>query len=878
VVIGGGAAGTLTAVRLADEAGRRHRALDITIVEPRDVLGGGVAYSTDDSRHLLNVPARSMSAYPEDGDHFVRWLVASDGGPVDPCAFVSRGRYGRYLGHVLDQARRRTPWVTVVHRKARAVDLHTVGRRCRVHLDCGDELVADAVVLAVGHLGPELSWVPARLQASERFVADPWAPGTLDDIDPAGDVLVVGTGLTMVDTVRALDRPGRTVHAVSRHGVIPHRHVAGALPAMEAPELGPTPPTLAELHDILAAHVAKSVARHGDWRPAIDSIRTLTPALWAGLSDTDRAEFVALDARQWEAARHRVPPASADAVDAARAAGRLVLRRASVSDAAETDSGLEVTLSDGSTVHVAAVVNCAGPCSTPATSTDPLIQSLLGQGLARGGPLGIGLDTASDGRLRDATGDVSVPVWTLGSLRRGTLWESTAMPEIRQQAAALAKAVLGPAATRDDRPVDQWGLGLSTSPEAADAWCHGLQAIATLQRGADAALREAVAADPGFAIAHATLALVGHEWGTGVDVDASLRAAVETAARRADERERSFVQVVSTRLTAASAAADRDLRRHLREHPRDALAVSMALPTIAFSGLTGPVAESWALAERLAPSYGDDWWFAGMLAFVRQEQERWDDAERLSVRSLREEPAAGHAVHARTHVFYETGSHRDGLAWLDGWITGDGAANEYRAHFSWHAAMHELAVDDVAAARARYDTQLAPRHVAGARALVDSASMLWRSSLGGQWPGDVPIGEVLATVPSCLLDHPATAFAAMHAVIGLAAAGDADAIGRLRSFAAGHADPTYGEVIVPMCDGFAAYVRGEPSVAARHLAGAETGAGRLGGSAAQQEVIAETRLQALIDAGEHDEARRVLEARLDRRPRPSETRRIATLR
>jgi uncharacterized NAD(P)/FAD-binding protein YdhS len=878
VVIGGGAAGTLTAARLVDEAGRRHRTLDVTIVEPRPVLGGGVAYSTDDSRHLLNVPARSMSAYPEDGEHFTRWLAATQGRPADPRGFVSRGRYGRYLGHVLDEARRRTPWVTVTHSRARAVDLTPLGRRSWVRLDSGEELVADAVVLGVGHLGPELSWVPEQLRCSSRFVNDPWAPQALDDIDPAGDVLVVGTGLTMVDTVRVLDRPGRVVHGVSRHGVMPHRHVAGTLPAMEAPELGPTPPTLAQLHEIVAAHITKSLARHGDWRPAIDSIRALASSLWTGLSDADRAEFVALDARQWDAARHRVPPASADVIDAALAAGRLRLRQASVSDVIETETGLEVALSDGASVQVAAVVNCAGPCGTPATSTDPLVRSLLEQGLARGGPLGLGLDTAPDGRLRDSSGDAAGSVWTLGSLRRGTLWETTAIPEIRAQAAALAKSVLGPVAARDDRPVDQWGLGLSTTPDAAAAWRRGLHAIATLQSGADVALREAVALDPGFAVAHATLALIGHEWGTPVDVDASLRAAVSTAGFRGDERERSFVQTVVTRLTTDAATADRDLRRHLREHPRDALAVSVALPTIAFSGLTGPVSESWALAEQLAPSYGDDWWFAGMLAFVRQEQERWDDAERLSVRSLREVPAAGHAVHARTHVFYETGCHVEGLSWLDEWITGAGTSSEYRAHFSWHAAMHELAVDDVAAARDRYSAQLAPRHVVGPRALVDAASMLWRSQLGGEWPGEVPIGEVLATVPACLLDHPATAFAAMHAVVGHAAAGDAEAIERLRSFAAGHRDPTYGEVIVPMCDGFAAYVRGEPAVAARHLAVVEPAASRLGGSAAQQEVIAETRLQALIDAGQVDEARRVLETRLDRRPRPSETRRLASLR
>jgi uncharacterized NAD(P)/FAD-binding protein YdhS len=874
-VIGAGAAGTLAAARLIEEAGRRPRPIDVTLIDPRPAVGRGVAYSTDDDRHLLNVPVRKMSAYPEDAEHFARWLRGQDD-EVDHCAFVARGRYGDYLAHVLDEAQRRTPWASVRHLRDRVVDLGHDGR-CRLTLASGGVVEVDGVVLAVGHLGSELSWVPDSLRESARLVADPWAVGGLDHVEPDGDVLLVGTGLTMVDAVRVLDRPGRVIHATSRHGVLPHAHVAGQLPVMEAPELSSATPTLAELHEVMDRHIEKAIARYGDWRPAIDSIRAMTSRLWAGLSAADRAEFVALDARQWDAARHRIPPASAIALEQARTQDRLVLHTARVVDAVETDDGVDVTLSDGTTVRVSAVVNCAGPSGDPGESTDPLVRSLVERGLARRGPLGMGFDTTDDGALRDSLGRAEIPVWTLGSLRRGTLWESTAIPEIRDQAAALAKQLLGPAPAADRRPRDPFDLPLSTTPEAADAWCRALDAICSLRGGAAQALGEAVQADPGFAIAHAALALVGHEWGAPVDVDGCLNAAVDAALHRGDARERSFVQTVVSRLTGGTQAGDRDLIRHVEEFPRDALAVSLALPTIAFSGLTQPVAQSWALAERLAPSYGDDWWFAGMLAFVRQEQQRWDDAERLATRSMREHPASGHAAHARTHVFYETGDHLGGLRWMDEWIGAFGAEMQYAAHYSWHAALHELAVDDGAAVRRRYAAQLAPPVVAGPRALVDSASLLWRCRLAGEWPGDLPIAAVLSTVPSCLIEHPTTAFAAMHAVVALAAAGDLDALGRLRTFAASNPDPTYAELIVAMCDGFAAHVRGEPALAAQHLAVVVPCADRLGGSAAQQEVIAETMVDALVASGQHDRARRFLQARLDRRPRPSERRQLAAL-
>ena len=129
------------------------------------------------------------------------------------------------------------------------------------------------------------------------------------------------------------------------------------------------------------------------------------------------------------------------------------------------------------------------------------------------------------------------------------------------------------------------------------------------------------------------------------------------------------------------------------------------------------------------PHYGDDWWFTGLLAFARQDQRRFAEAERLAEHSLALEPRGGTAVHARTHVYYETGEHAAGLRWLDPWIATSGRDATHRAHFSWHAALHELALDDTSAVLGRYQRQLAPPAVVGTRALVDSASLLWRCQI-----------------------------------------------------------------------------------------------------------------------------------------------------
>ena len=215
----------------------------------------------------------------------------------------------------------------------------------------------------------------------------------------------------------------------------------------------------------------------------------------------------------------------------------------------------------------------------------------------------------------------------------------------------------------------------------------------------------------------------------------------------------------------------------MRLFPRDALAVSVAVPTVAFGGLTSGT-QTAELVESLGRTYGDDWWYAGQLAFVRQDQERWAEAEELSSYALSVEPSSGHAVHARAHVFYETGDHAAGLAWLDEWIRTRGPEANHRSHFSWHAALHELMQDDVEAVRRRYARELDPSVVSGSRVVVDSGALLWRGRVTGAWTDDLPVAEVRAHAPAEWLTAPPTPFAAMHSAVLLAADGDAAALTR----------------------------------------------------------------------------------------------------
>jgi uncharacterized NAD(P)/FAD-binding protein YdhS len=125
--------------------------------------------------------------------------------------------------------------------------------------------------------------------------------------------------------------------------------------------------------------------------------------------------------------------------------GLLTVRAASVAAATDSGGSLVVGLSDGTSVRADLVVNCTGRYGAVESGADPLVAALLARGAARRDPLGLGLATQRGGRLASAE---DLPAWTLGPLRRGELWESTAIPEIRDQAAEIARAILARACAR----------------------------------------------------------------------------------------------------------------------------------------------------------------------------------------------------------------------------------------------------------------------------------------------------------------------------------------------------------------------------------------------------------------------------------------------
>lgn len=911
VVVGAGAAGVLTALHLTREASRRATPLEIVLVDPVDRWGRGTAFGTAEEQHLLNVPASGMSALPQDPSHFVTWRVRQ-GQSGDPYDFAPRREFARYLDETLTAAAGQAGGeVSVEHRRTRAVSCRrSSGDPSRVVVTTADghDLAADAVVIAPGLPAAGDHWAPDSLRDSAFFVPDPWAPGALDvvrrDRVGPGDVLLVGTGLTMVDVTLSLTdvtaRPDRVVRAISRSGRVPATHAPTLKPAA-IPDVGDWGSTWEEIHPRVIEHIEGVERAIGDWRPAVDGLRFQVAHLWARLSESDRERFVFEEAGRWNLVRHRMAPTSRVALRELRHAGCLDIGVGEVRDAAPLpQGGLRVTLADGTIRDVGWVVNCTGPRHDVRTLANPLIDDLLRPredgALATVATAGMGVCT-SNGRLIDEHGSTASPLWTLGALRRGELWESTAVPEIRAQALALATDILDavaplPRRLEDGRlvpgthpiarPRDPLGLPLSTTAEAAALYNQGLERVMLLQDGGEELIRQATVLDPDFALAHAALAMLGHEAGATGDVRASLVAARDAITRRGDDRERSLVDVVGRRVADARNSGAHALLRHIEDHPRDVLAVSAAVPTIAFSGIIDVQQEAWDLVERLAPSYGDHWWFISLLAFTRQDQGRFDEAGALAESALACEPSSGHAVHALTHVLYETGQHETGREWLDHWVAASGRSASHRAHFSWHAALHELALGDTEAVRHRYYSQLAPPAVCGVRALIDSASLLWRWRVTTtDWfaseSAPPPVEPVLAAVGDALLDDPASPFVALHAALAHATSGDLGRLGRLAARCRAADEAPTREVVAPLCDALIAVREERWTDAVDGLQAALPRLVTVGGSAAQREIIEETLVLALVRSGRHAQAAGIVDARLDRRPSALDVRRRIVL-
>ena len=434
IIIGGGASGVLLAYQLLQnhEFGFR-----VTLIERRSEIGRGPAYHTSNPEHVLNVRAANMSALPDDPDHFWRWLSNRAEGPLcpDPYCFVPRRSYGDYLASLttpFTSSESTPPRLTIV--QGQCVDLLEGPAEVTVTLADGSHHVGDVAILATGNESPV---------AKFPCDADPWAPPAAA-VDKETTVLILGTGLTMIDYVLSLLRHGHRgqIVAMSRRGLLARAHRRTDPMRIEESDV-PFGASAGRLLRWLRGHISAHMKAGGDWRSVIDAIRPYTQRLWHELPLASRRRFLEHARARWDVHRHRTAPEVEIRLAHALAEGRLSLVAAKVTDIEPNTAGALVRYRrrgrrDSASLQVGLIVDCTGIVKDPRATGNPVIQRLFEQGLARTDALHIGIDVADDCAVLNRNGIASRRLFAVGPLTRAAFWEIVAIPDIRNQCAELA--------------------------------------------------------------------------------------------------------------------------------------------------------------------------------------------------------------------------------------------------------------------------------------------------------------------------------------------------------------------------------------------------------------------------------------------------------
>jgi len=384
---------------------------------------------------------------------------------------------------------------------------------------------------------------------------------------------------------------------------------------------------------------------------------------------------------------------------------------------------------------------------------------------------------------------------------------------------------------------DGFGLPLTTpSATARDAYVEGVGCLLSAQPGAETALRRALAADEGCALAHAALARVHQSHARA----AAARTAIAAAARLTaglTARERGHVHALERVVMGDAPGALAAIRAHLGAWPRDLLVMAPCTGVFGLFGFSGRAGREQALDAFLAEhaaACGDDPWFLAWRAFAQCEAGRPAAARAGLERSFAARPDNANAAHVRAHLDYECGHDAAGRAWLRGWCHDYPGEATLHGHLHWHLALWALEAGNLALAWELYDTRVRPGAAWGPplNLLTDAASLLLRA----EWAGlgrPLPHWQAVADCARTHYPQPGVAFADVHAALAFAMTGARDDLARLRDGARGPA----ADLVAALAQAFEAYVDGDhAAVLARLLPCMDTHE-RLGGSRAQRDLL-----------------------------------------
>ncbi len=448
-IIGGGFSGATFATLLM-----RDPALmpcDITVAEPRDVLGAGIAYSAADPLHRVNIAADRMAALPDAVEDFYVWLKRAQRLDGDPAAvypdrgiFPARALFGSYVDDLVRRTAAATQHVSFRHAATKVQAATKSGNSYRLQCASGDSIEADILILAIGHPVPRLPWPLSELPPHDGLIVNPWLAGAADRIKPTARVLLVGTGLTMGDMVATLRRQGHQspLTAMSRHGLTP-RPRSGAVDPIQG--LSFAADSVSQVLHAIRQEIRKANAATRPWSDVFDAVRLQNGAIWAAWSQPQRRRFQRHLRPYWDVHRFQAAPQIHDLVTQEQAAGNLTIFAAAMTKAALRDEGIDVTLrrrgqDSTETQSFDAIINCTG-ATGPLVDENPVLKSLASGGLIEPDFFGSGIHVDALSRAKTQAGTFDDSLYVLGPAIRGCLGEISGALEIATHTQTVANAV-----------------------------------------------------------------------------------------------------------------------------------------------------------------------------------------------------------------------------------------------------------------------------------------------------------------------------------------------------------------------------------------------------------------------------------------------------
>ena len=450
-IVGGGFSGAIVALNIARGTTCPVR---VTIVEPRSWIGGGVAYSSTDPAHRINVPAARMSAFSRDDGHFENWILVNGAIAGDPQARLPDGRifprrivFGTYVQSEFAAALQNAP-VEFEHIQDRVIVARRETQSWILDLARGGQIAADVVVLAASHPPPSLPSAFAAIAGHPRLIADPSSQAALASIEAGENVLIVGTGLTMADIVASLDRRGHIgrIHAVSRHGLLSRGHAPVAEPIGNF-TIEPNRTARGLLRQVRAQIAA--AARQGlPWQAVIDAVRRDGFEVWSALETEEKRRLLRHLRTFWDVHRYRVAPQISAVIERRLREGSLVVTRGSIRASHAALTGIETRVFDRGRqrefgIFSNTVVLATGPAHGALFTGEGLFPTLRERGYVRPDEFGLGVEVDVESRTISAKGLADDTLLVAGPLARGTFGELMGLPQVTAHAERVAMRVLG---------------------------------------------------------------------------------------------------------------------------------------------------------------------------------------------------------------------------------------------------------------------------------------------------------------------------------------------------------------------------------------------------------------------------------------------------